>query len=486
MNACPAGPGASRHDYSPTRRTAVLLVGEGTSVAYQVGALKALMDAGVRIDLLVGKGAGALVAAFGAVQAGEKLWGRSGLVEIFSGKRPWRWRSPYLAVLVCLAVAFGVFVSPALLGILLLFTLPLLAAARIVAPAVVDRFFEAVQEHVVAVATQLDPIYLRAMAFPVACLFALLLVGWVAPSVLARQARGRGIGRLLGEGVIDLSPLEKELERNLWEAVRGASIEPRPPRRRDMGLRYRELLSSSLGQLGYCELIFYALDLESGQEVPFVLLKERWLSRLRVRGPGEGAVATEPVDLAGDGGTLFFDALMASLTPPALAPSVLLRLPLEGRFGGEIHRFASSVLAGQSAVSDALAAGAQQIIYVSGAPATGDSRLGPLERLADAVVRQALENDLRAGERDPTKPALFIVRPDKPWLGTFEFFSGSVYGEERPGMTALVARGERDMTRMFIQPLVGETRRASKPGQTGRSGRDAASQEFREMGPKEL
>jgi hypothetical protein len=247
-------------------------------------------------------------------------------------------------------------------------------------------------------------------------------------------------------------------------------------------------LSSSLGQLGYCELVFYALDLLSGQEIPFVLLKERWLSRVETRGPGKGAVSAEPLDLAGDAGPLFFDALMASVSPPSMVPSVSLRLPLEGRYGGEVHRFASSLLAGQSAVSDVVAAGAQQIIYVSGAPATGDPRAAALERLTDAAVRQALENDLRAGESSPTRPALFIVRPDKTRLGTFEFSGRSVYGEERLGMAALAAHGERDMMRMFIQPLVGASGRSKENAEVvrGNGERSRSEGESWTKGPKEL
>ena len=455
-----SSPGGSPSDYSPTRRTAVVLVGEGTSIAYLVGALKALLDAGVRVDLMVGKGVGAIVAAFGAIQAGEKLWSRPGLLGSITRERPWRLRAPYLATLICLAGAFGVFISPAILGILLLITLPLLAAARIIAPSAVDGFQNGVQERIVGFSSQLDPIYLRAMAFPIALLFALLLIRWVLPRFFRRGEPGRGLARFFGEGIIDLAPFTNVLERGLWEAVRGASVEPRPPQRKQIGQRYRDLLSSSFGQLDYCELIFYALDVNVGQEVPFVLLKDRWLSRMRARGPSQGAVAAEPTDLAGDAAPLLFDALVASVSPPSLVPSVPLRLPLEGRHGGEVHRFSSSLLAGHSAVNDAVAAGAQQIIYISGAPASGDPRAGGFQRLADAAVRQTLENDLQWGNSVTSRPGLFVVRPDKARLGTFEFAGRSLYGEERLEMSALAAHGERDMTRMFIQPLVGQIGRS--------------------------
>jgi hypothetical protein len=239
-------------------------------------------------------------------------------------------------------------------------------------------------------------------------------------------------------------------------------VEPKPSDKKDIGLRYRDLLSASLGQHGFCELIFYTLDVDTGQEVPFVLLKERWLSRMSSRGPGQGAVVAEPMDLAGDASSLLVDALTASLSQAPLVPSVPLRLPLRGRYGGEVHRFASSILTGQSAVSDAVAAGAQQIIYVSGAPASADPRAGTLEKVTEAAVRQMLEADLRWAGQNSAGPALFVVRPDKSRLGTFEFSGRSLSDGDRLELSALAAHGERDMTRMFIRPMVGEIGRSVK------------------------
>ena len=46
-------------DYSPRRRTAVVLAGSGTSGAYHAGVLKALDESGVKVDLAVGSGVGA-------------------------------------------------------------------------------------------------------------------------------------------------------------------------------------------------------------------------------------------------------------------------------------------------------------------------------------------------------------------------------------------------------------------------------------------
>ena len=65
-------------EYSPKRRTALVLAGSGTAGAYHAGVLKALDENGVKVDLLVGTGAGTLAAALGAVAAGDRLYGADG------------------------------------------------------------------------------------------------------------------------------------------------------------------------------------------------------------------------------------------------------------------------------------------------------------------------------------------------------------------------------------------------------------------------
>jgi hypothetical protein len=437
-----------------------VLVGEGTSAAYLAGALKALEEAGIRIDVLLGKGVGAVVAAFGAIQSTTKLTGPNGLLTLLTKGGVWRLRAPYRVTVFCLGAALAVFLSPALLAVLLLMVLPLIAAARIVAPETMAALFGRLQEQIATFSTQLDPIYLRAMAFPIAILFALLVVGWIIPAWFRRRRREPGStvwSRLLGEGFVHLSPFSLALERSLWGAVRGASTEARPSHRQDIGARYRDLLSASLGQHGFSELIFYALDMDIGQEVPFVLLKDRWLTRMAARGPGGGALVAEPINLAADAGPLLFDALRAAVSPPAFAPGVPLRLPLGGRHAGEVHRFASSLLTSHSTVADAVAAGAEQIIYVSGSPASGLEGSGMLGGLTAAALRQALENDLRWAMQ--TGSAVFTVRPDKPRLGFFEFSGRALPGGDRLETAALAAHGERDTIRLFIRPMVGEVER---------------------------
>ena len=115
---------AAPQPYSPRQRTALVLAGTGTAGAYQAGVLRALAEAGVRIDLVAGRGMGAVTALYAAVDAAATLWEPAGIwigpsrpgalsVARRSGRssaRSSRWRSSRwprrLIVLLALAVAW--------------------------------------------------------------------------------------------------------------------------------------------------------------------------------------------------------------------------------------------------------------------------------------------------------------------------------------------------------------------------------------------
>ena len=59
--------------YSTRLRTALVLTGTGTAGAYHAGVLRALHEAGVRVDLVAGRGIGAVGAMFAAVDGGQRL-----------------------------------------------------------------------------------------------------------------------------------------------------------------------------------------------------------------------------------------------------------------------------------------------------------------------------------------------------------------------------------------------------------------------------
>ena len=122
-------PAGHPRPYSTRLRTALVLTGTGTAGAYHAGVLRALHEAGVRIDLVAGRGIGALGAIFAAVDGGQRLWDREGLWKQPSIAQAYRWRLPLrvagwamvvAAALLALPLAlFGIGVLAALIAVLL-------------------------------------------------------------------------------------------------------------------------------------------------------------------------------------------------------------------------------------------------------------------------------------------------------------------------------------------------------------------------------
>src|SRR5580765_7948335 len=81
----PMGPGDGVA-YSPQLRTALVLSGTGTAGAYHAGVLRALNEAGVKIDVVAGRGIGVVGALFTAIDGAQRMWDDNGF-----------WRSPDVA-----------------------------------------------------------------------------------------------------------------------------------------------------------------------------------------------------------------------------------------------------------------------------------------------------------------------------------------------------------------------------------------------------
>lgn len=453
--------------FSPRRRTAAILIGEGTGSAYLAGVMKALNNAGVRIDVVLGKGAGALVAALFAIDADRQLGGDDGLLARVGKRPPWQLRPLYKVTLACLALSFAAFLSPVLVGLIALATLPLAAIGRLVTEST-SRGSEPTWFGYLLEAG--EPFYLRAMVVPLVVLCAFWLVWWAYTFV--RERRIPALPELY-----ELGSLSALLESSLWHVVRGASSDNRPHDRKELGEAYRKLLSGSWGQRGFRELVFYALDTDSGQEVPFALLKEGFFKKLKADRAGSREWArAEPIDLGKDGDALFFGALMAALSPPGLVPSVPMKLPLGTRNGGEVHRFSSSLLASGGVVADAVALGAEQVLFVAGCTPGERPSGNPLERVSEAAIRNRLADDLAEAARATDLP-VFLVRPDKQRLSPYEITGRAQFGNERLDLAALMAHGERDAERLFIEPVLGDAHE---------DGGEATSPIQEASGPREL
>ena len=87
-------PDAPDRQYSTRLRTAIVLTGSGAAGAYHAGVLRALHEAGVKIDLVAARGVGAISAIFTAVDGGARLWEPNGLWRTSWASGFYRWRLP--------------------------------------------------------------------------------------------------------------------------------------------------------------------------------------------------------------------------------------------------------------------------------------------------------------------------------------------------------------------------------------------------------
>jgi patatin-like phospholipase len=466
-------------DYSPKRRTAVVFAGSGTSGAYHAGVLKALEEAGAKIDLVVGSGVGTVAAVFAAGASGSKLHGAGGFWEQIGWSALYRLRRPVRFLLFMLGVAFGVFLLPVILALLMGILVPVFLVADLAAPGMLARIIDPW-----AVPSALRDPYIAALAMPVFILSASAVLAGLYALLRYRRRLPEQL-----ESIIDASPATSRLKRALSEVAPGSVMALRPSSDAELGKRYVTILGENLGQPGFRELILRAADLDTGEVLPFVLLSEpHRTAYLQARARTSHAEGPAVMELQSGGDAMLFDAVMTGLLPPLAAPVRRVTFPRRGLYGGEVHRLTEATLAGGCGLADAMMAGAEQVILVTAVPAAPVSarRRRGLHALADAtetlLERQAVEQELRAAERinrivqtvghrletgerawqDPATGrtyrdvALYVVRPERRSIGPLEW-DGVLdpSTEVREEAADLVDLGYRDAYRLFIEPVLG-------------------------------
>jgi len=459
--------------YSPKRRTAVVFTGSGTSGAYHAGVLRALDESGVKIDLVVGSGAGAVTAAFAAVSGGSRLYGPGGLWDGARWDSFYRLRPALRLALALVGVSFAIIALPVAAGLLVGIVFPLLLIADRVAPGSASRALSAI---LVAPEALSGP-YLAAQALPV---FALALVGSAALGVAWLQRRSRVAEAF--ESLLDAEPGLRRLTARLWEVARGAALTAAPGSESELGRSYVALASENLGEPGFRELIVRVADLDRGGPLAFALLRE----------PEPGAADDDHgdrVDLRAPGqAELFFDALATGVLLPLAMPLRRVTFPRGAVHAGETHRLADAALVPGCGIAEAIDAGAEQVVVVTGAPEQPQPpprRRGPVARI-DATLRTfeqqaAAELDQvertnrmvgtlghRAGGRgaweDPAtghvtrEVDVWVIRPRRRSLGPAELDGARDPATEVVRTTDdLVERGFRDAYVQFIEPVVGQS-----------------------------
>ena len=285
-----------RDSYSPERRTALLLTGTGADGAYHAGVLRALQEAGIKIDIVGGRGIGAVGAVLAAVDGGAQLWERGGFWRSAAVADLYRWRWPFRALrLLGIAPDRGAGGSRRWCLLLGVVRLSDRAAPRHGRPRGGRAARRGVRRGAVgrAFSPAALPTWLPRLA--------LLLC--TAALDRARRRRVAGVVAIAAVSAIDRQPA---VDAARLAARCGAAIDARhrngvaaaEGRRgdqdagaEDLSRRYAELLAENLGQPGFRELLLVVHDLDAHRDLVFGLVRDPYRRTLF---PPPGGVVVAP------------------------------------------------------------------------------------------------------------------------------------------------------------------------------------------------
>lgn len=454
--------------YSTRLRTGVVITGTGTAGAYHAGALRALHEAGIRIDLVAGRGAGVIGALFTAIDGGARLWDAGGIWKAGGARKFYRWRAPLRAAGWGLTAAAIVLAFPiALLALAvvaglagLLLTLVGLEGAGQTLTATYGRWMAALFAPE-ALPTHVPRLTLLAVLLTLVALAA-GAVGTAFSSRVRRRTRQGGAWRLLG-APLEASSLLERSARELWNLIRGAAPLDIPPRQ-ELARRYVELLGENLGQPGFRELLVTVHDLDARRDLVFGMLapshRQRFFGRTIL---GDAALRqAEAFDLSGVARDHAMDTLAACLSVPLATEPHLITFAPEGPWRGETHRACDRPGSLARLLEETAAAGAEQVVVIAAVPPSAqphelsagraDLRGRTGEQLAafeSAALRDVIEHF--AGRF----AGLYVIRPSHNPVGPLDF--AGVFDERSDRtytVSELVDRGYEDAYRQFVDPVV--------------------------------
>ncbi len=449
--------------YSPARRTAVVLSGTGAHGAYHAGALRALQEAGVKIDLMAGHGVGAAGAAVAAIDGQGRLSDPDGLwaspqVPTLYGWTPLVRRAAWLAV----AIALVLLGPPALLVVASVvaygvgFVAETFGAGRVVSiyadwlrGILSGAFFSTTVPRMVTI---------------LVALLAVLTAGgaWLEHRRARPSRRDGGAPwwRVIG-APIDAHPARRHFTDALWGLIRGAAEATLPPLDA-VARRYTDVLRENLGQPGFRELVLVATDLDGRRDLVGALLAEPHRSRF-LSAHADPDRRDDVLDLTASGRDRTMDLLAGALTPPVVCAPYRATFAADSPWRGETHRLCDRPGSVNRLLEAVAAAGASQVIVVTAiAPAEGPHQLGA----AGVDLRSRVGTFVAAAETAALRDALemarlrfdgvYLVRPARNPVGPFDMVGSYDRASDRQqDLGELTMRGHEDAYRQFIEPIVG-------------------------------
>jgi len=458
----PAARSAQTDYYSPQLRTALIFTGTGTAGAYHAGVLRALHEAGVKVDVVAGRGVGAVSALFAAIDASPRLWEDKGFWRSPGVRELYPWRAALQLAVLAVAASLVIVAVPILAVALGLIVFPIDFVLRMLGlggAGLVGGYLEFARA---AFASGALPTWLPRIV--------VLLLGGVLAFAAASAWIDRGRRREHGPWwwTVLRPPLSADTAvahcwRMLWDAVRGAA-HVRQPAPLELARRYVELLSDNLGQPGFRELLIAAHDVDARRDLVFCLVAEprrRDLIRRATTAEAEARRA-EVLDLAGLSREHLVDAIAGALAVPVATEFHPLSFAPDSYWRGETHRICDRIGGVSRVMAELAALGVEQAIVVTAAPvhpgahALTAPRRDPRGRLGEYVQSAeatALGDALR-GEGGGIERT-FTIQPGHNPIGPFDFGGGYDDRSDRAmRLDELLTRGYEDAYHQFIEPVV--------------------------------
>jgi Patatin-like phospholipase len=462
MTAAPRQSTPPAEPYSPQLRTALVLAGTGVDGVYHAGAVRALHEAGVKIDAVAGRGIGAVGALFTAIDGASQLWDAKGVWSRPAAARFYGWRPALRFMAWALAISFAIVAVPVLAVAAGLIVFPVDFIARMAGsgtPGLVGAYVSLLQA---AFAPSALPTWVPRAVVLVLTAAALVLAARGLSMRRSRRARGRFWWRAL-RAPLSARDVGLQCWRVLWQRLGGAAGLRQPPPS-ELGRRYVDLLSENLDQPGFRELVVAVHDLDARRDVVFAVVRQdRRISLVRRSTTREAEDRrAEVFDLAGLGAGLLADALEAALAVPLVTEPHLATFPPDSFWRGETHRLCDRPAALVRLLDELANLGVEQAIIVSAAAESPGPHVLPAQRLEGrARVGEYLQSAEAATVTDAARaaarriPRVFTIRPVHNPLGPFDTAGGFDEGSDRrQPLSELMTRGYEDAYRQFIDPVV--------------------------------
>jgi hypothetical protein len=443
-----------------------VLSGTGADGAYHAGVLRALHETGIKVDMVCGRGIGALGAVLYAVDGAARLWEPGGPwrgaapVSFYRWRWPFRWlRLLLIALLIILAVPLlAILLVATVYPVALLLGMAGMEAGGSFARASLDGLGGAFGPGAL-------PTWIPRLVLVLAIIALLVLIvglateRWSAP--VTRRPASQAFWSLLG-APIDASHAVAASVAALWGILRGGAA-LRAPDPRDLSRRYADLLMENLGHPGFRELLMVVHDLDARRDMVFGLLKEPYRKALFGATTAASTRRAEAHDLAGVSRDHLTEVVAAALTLPGVCEPRLVTFAHDAFWRGETHRLADRPSCIARVLEEAAAAGAEQIIFVSAAqepPGPHALRLTRPDGLG--LVGEHLASTESAALGDALRhlqhrfQGTYVIRPQHNPVRPLDLTGAYDERSDRTqSLDELMETGYEDAYRQFIEPMLG-------------------------------